>query len=126
MDEKHLENTKRVAKNTLFLYGRMLIGMVVALYTSRIILNALGVEDFGISNVVGGFVAMFSLISSALTSSISRFLTFEIGRNNFVKLKEVFSTSLLIQLSISGLILVVAETIGVWFVNNEIDRKSVV
>lgn len=119
MDDKHLENTKRVAKNTLFLYGRMLIGMVVALYTSRIILNTLGVEDFGISNVVGGFVAMFSLISSALTSSISRFLTFEIGRNDFVKLKEVFSTSLLIQLSISGLILVVAETIGVWFVNNE-------
>lgn len=91
--------------------------MLVALYTSRVILNALGVEDFGINNVVGGFVAMFSLISSALTSSIGRFLTFELGRNNQSKLKEVFSTSLLIQLSLSALVLIVAETVGIWFVN---------
>lgn len=95
----------------------MMFGMLVALYTSRVILSALGVEDFGISNVVGGFVAMFALISSALTSSISRFITFELGRNDYVKLKEVFATSLLIQLSLSAIILIVAETIGLWFVN---------
>lgn len=117
MDQQHLENTKRVAKNTLFLYGRMIFGMFVALYTSRLILNALGVEDFGINNVVGGFVAMFSLISSALTSSISRFITFELGRNNQAGLKQVFSTSLLIQISLSAVVLLVAETIGLWFVN---------
>lgn len=117
MDQRHIENTKRVAKNTIFLYGRMMLGMIVALYTSRVILNALGVDDFGINNVVGGFVAMFSLISSALTSSIGRFLTFELGRNNHIKLKEVFATSLLIQLSLSALILIVAETVGLWFVN---------
>lgn len=117
MDQQHTENTKRIAKNTLFLYGRMILGMLVALYTSRLILNALGVEDFGINNVVGGFVAMFSLISSALTSSISRFITFELGRNNQVGLKQVFSTSLLIQLSLSAIILLVAESIGLWFVN---------
>lgn len=117
MDQQHTENTKRIAKNTLFLYGRMIFGMIVALYTSRLILNALGVEDFGINNVVGGFVAMFSLISSALTSSISRFITFELGRNNQAALKQVFSTSLLIQISLSAVVLLVAETIGLWFVN---------
>lgn len=120
MDQKHIENTKRVAKNTVFLYGRMLFGMLVALYTSRVILKALGVEDFGIFGVVGGLVSMFSLISSALTSSISRFITFELGKNNQSKLKEVFSTSLLIQLSLSILVLLLAETIGIWFINNEL------
>jgi len=117
MDQQHTENTKRIAKNTLFLYGRMIFGMLVALYTSRVILNALGVEDFGIYNVVGGFVAMFSLISSALTSSVSRFITFELGGNNQKGLKDVFSTSLLIQISLSVVILIVAETVGLWFVN---------
>ena len=73
------ENTKRIAKNTLMLYIRMLFGMLVSLYTSRIVLNALGVEDYGIYNVVGGFVAMFSLVSSSLSASVSRFLTFELG-----------------------------------------------
>ena len=70
------ENTKRIAKNTLMLYVRMLFSMIVSLYTSRVILNMLGVEDYGIYNVVGGFVSMFSLISSALSSATSRFITF--------------------------------------------------
>ena len=97
----------------------MLIGMLVSLYTSRAILNALGVEDFGIQNVVGGFVAMFSLISSALSSSISRFMTFELGTGDMIRLRKVFSTSLLIQLALISIVLVVAETVGVWFVNNK-------
>lgn len=88
----------------------MLIGMLVSLYTSRAILNALGVEDFGIQNVVGGFVAMFSLISSALSSSISRFMTFELGTGDMIRLRKVFSTSLLIQLALISIVLVVAET----------------
>lgn len=78
--QDHSENTKRIVKNTLMLYGRMLFSMVVSLYTSRVLLNALGVVDYGIYNVVAGFVTMFSLISSALSSSVSRFLTFELGR----------------------------------------------
>lgn len=119
MSENHRDNTRRIAKNTIFLYGRMLLGMLVSLYTSRVVLQALGVEDFGIYNVVGGFVSMFSLISSALSSSISRFLTFELGKNNQEKLKEIFSTSLLIQILIGALVLVIAETLGVWFVNNK-------
>lgn len=117
MDQTHLENTKRVAKNTVFLYGRMLFGMLVSLYTSRLILNALGVEDYGINNVVGGFVGMFALISSALQSSISRFLTFEIGRGDNKKLEEVFSTSMLIQLLMCIVVFIAAETVGLWFVN---------
>lgn len=119
MDTDHRGHTSRIAKNTVLLYGRMLIGMLVSLYTSRAILNALGVEDFGIQNVVGGFVAMFSLISSALSSSISRFMTFELGAGDMARLRKVFSTSLLIQLALISIVLVVAETAGVWFVNNK-------
>ena len=95
----------------------MMFAMIVGLYTSRVVLSALGVDNFGIYNVVGGFVAMFSLISSALTSSISRFLTFELGAGNMKRLKEVFATSLLIQIAMSVIVLVVAETVGLWFVN---------
>ena len=112
------ENTKRIAKNTLMLYGRMLFSMLVSLYTSRVILQALGVEDFGIYNVVGGFVSMFSLISGALSHSASRFLTFELGRKNIEGVKRYFSTSLLIHIALVLTILIVSETIGLWFLNH--------
>lgn len=119
MDQQYTENTKRIAKNTVYLYGRMLLGMIVSLYTSRVILNALGVVDYGIQNVVGGFVSMFSLISSALSSSISRFITFELGAGNEKKLRQVFSTSLLIQIGLGLIVLLIAETVGVWFLNHK-------
>ena len=77
----NFSNNKRIAKNTLILYVRMLFMMLVALYMSRVILNVLGVEDFGIYNVVGGLVSMFALVSGAISISISRFITFELGRN---------------------------------------------
>lgn len=108
MDQQYTENTKRIAKNTVYLYGRMLLGMIVSLYTSRVILNALGVVDYGIQNVVGGFVSMFSLISSALSSSISRFITFELGAGNEKKLRQVFSTSLLIQIGLGLIVLLLS------------------
>lgn len=111
------ENTKRIAKNTLVLYVRMLFSMLVSLYTSRIVLNILGVEDYGIYNVVGGFVAMFSLVSNSLSSSTSRFLTFELGKGNMERLKQIFSTSVSIHLALMIVILVLMETIGVWFLN---------
>ena len=76
------DNNKRIAKNTLLLYVRMLFMMIVSLYTSRVILKALGVEDFGIYNVVGGVVAMFSVISGSLSTAISRFITFELGKGD--------------------------------------------
>ena len=117
--QDHSENTKRVAKNTLMLYGRMLFSMVVSLYTSRVVLNTLGVVDDGIYGVVGGFVAMFSLISSSLSSAVSRFLTFELGRCDKDRLSKAFSTSLLIHIVLAVVVFIIAETVGVWFVNNK-------
>ena len=110
-------NNKRIAKNTLVLYIRMLFLMLISLYTSRVILNALGVEDYGIYNVVGGLVAMFSMISASLNASISRFLTFELGKGNLEKLKNVFSSSITIQILLAIIVIIIAETIGIWFLN---------
>jgi O-antigen/teichoic acid export membrane protein len=90
-------NTSRIAKNTLLLYFRMLLTMGVTLYTSRVILNALGIEDYGIYNVVGGVVAMFGILSGSLSSAISRFITFELGKGDLDKLKRIFCTSVNIQ-----------------------------
>ena len=92
------DNRKQIAKNTFLLYIRMLFMMIVSLYTSRVILNVLGVEDFGIYNVVGGVVAMFSVISGALSGSISRFITYELGKGDSNKLTTIFSVSVTIQL----------------------------
>ena len=113
------ENTKRIAKNTMMLYIRMLFGMLVSLYTSRVVLQALGVEDYGIYNVVGGVVAMFSMISTSLSTSVSRFLTFELGRGDADRLKKVFSTSVSIHIILIIIILLLADTVGVWFLNNK-------
>lgn len=91
------DNNKRIAKNTLLLYFRMLFMMVVSLSTSRVILNALGVEDFGIYNVVGGVVAMFTVISGSLSAAISRFITYELGKGDQSKLNKIFSASVTIH-----------------------------
>lgn len=111
------DNNKRIAKNTLLLYFRMLFMMVVSLYTSRVILNALGVEDFGIYNVVGGVVAMFTVISGSLSAAISRFITYELGKGDQSKLNKIFSASVTIQLLLSLIIVVLIESVGVWFLN---------
>lgn len=111
------ENNKRIAKNTLLLYFRMLLLMVVSLYTSRVTLAALGVEDYGIYNVVGGVVAMFSMLSGSLSAAISRFITFELGRGDKERLKTVFSTSVNIQIGLAIIIMVLAEIGSVWFLN---------
>lgn len=113
----NITNNKLVAKNTVFLYFRTMIILVVSLFTSRVILNALGVEDYGIYNVVGGVVAMFNVISGALSNAISRFITFELGKGLSEKLKIVFSTSINIQYLIAIIILVIGEIVGVWFLN---------
>lgn len=110
-------NTRRIAKNTMMLYVRMVFSMLVSLYTSRVVLNMLGIVDYGIYNVVGGFVALFSLISSSLSTASSRFLTFELGKGDMEQLKRVFSTSLLIHAILSVVVLVLSETVGVWFLN---------
>ena len=117
MSNQTSDNNKRIAKNTLLLYFRMLFMMVVSLYTSRVILNALGVEDFGIYNVVGGVVAMFTVISGSLSAAISRFITYELGKGDQSKLNKIFSASVTIQLLLSLIIVVLIESVGVWFLN---------
>lgn len=117
MSNDNTANNKRIAKNTLLLYGRMLLMMVLSLITSRVVLNALGVDDYGIYNVVGGVVAMFSILSSSLSAAISRYITFELGKGNLEKLKRVFSTAVNVQIFIIIVITILLESIGLWFLN---------
>lgn len=112
-------NNKRIAKNTLMLYFRMLFTMAVSLFTSRVVLNTLGVEDYGIYNVVGGVVSMFSIISGSLSAAISRFITVELAKGDSDKLRKTFSASVTIQLILSLIIIVLIESVGVWFLNAE-------
>ena len=111
-------NNRRIAKNTLYLYGRMLIGVAVSLYTSRITLNALGVEDYGVYNVVGGIMSLFWIVTGSMTAAIGRFITFELGRGDMDRLRRTFASSVTIMLFLSLLIILVTETVGVWFLNN--------
>lgn len=96
----------------------MILTMLVALYTSRVILNTLGVEDYGIYNVVGGVVSMFGFFNSAMSTATQRFLSFEIGKNDFAKLKKTFNATQIIHVGIAILIFILAETVGLWFVKN--------
>lgn len=114
-------NNKTIAKNTIFLYFRMMITMLISLYTSRVVLQVLGVDDFGLYAVVGGVVAMFSFINNALSVGSSRFLTFELGTGNFKKLKTTFSTLLNLHFILCITVVLLAETIGLWFVYNKLD-----
>lgn len=110
-------NNKRIAKNTLILYARMLLMMVISLYTSRVVLNALGIEDYGIYNVVGGVVSMFTILSGSLTAAIGRFITIEIGKGNKVKLNKVFCSAVNVQIALIIIVFILLETIGFWFLN---------
>lgn len=112
-------NNQRITKNTILLYIRTLFVMVVSLYTSRVILQVLGVEDYGVYQVVGGMVMMFSVISTALSSAISRFITYEIGAGNTKKLNRIFATSVFIQMVISVVVIILAEIVGIWFINSQ-------
>lgn len=111
-------NNKRIAKNTLMLYFRMILTMLVSLYTSRVILNTLGVEDYGIYNVVGGVVTMFAFFNSAMSSATQRFLSYEIGKGDYVQLRKTFNATQIIHIGIAVLIFILAETVGLWFVKN--------
>lgn len=113
------QDNKRIAKNTIVLYIRMIVMMIVSFYTTRVILNALGVDDYGINNVVGSLVSMFSLISGSLSGSTSRFITFELGTGNKEKLRKTFITSVNINIILAIIVTIAIETIGVWFLNNK-------
>lgn len=114
-------DNKRLAKNTLALFVRMAALMVISLYTSRVILQALGVTDFGIYNVVGGFVAMFSILNSMFSSSISRFITMAIGRGDETETAKVFCTSVNVIYIICAILFVALESFGLWFVNTHLN-----
>ena len=112
------ENSKRIAKNTLALYFRMFLLMAIGLFTARIVLNSLGVEDKGVYETVGSFVSMMAIITSSLSTAISRFLTVEIGKSDLASLKRVFSTAVTIMLLVSAVVLLVAEPFGLWYLDN--------
>lgn len=126
-ESEHLKN-KRIAKNTLYLYIRTIIVMGISLYTSRVILKALGATDFGIYNLVGSAVVLFTFINSAMTSSTQRYLNVAIGQNIPGNITKVFSSSILIHFLIAGIFLILAETVGLWFVTTKLnippDRES--
>ena len=113
-------NNKTIAKNTIFLYIRMMFTMVVSLYTSRVILQVLGVDDFGIYQTGGGVVGMLQFVNGALSAGSSRFLTYEMGTGNYEKLKRTFSSVLTAHILMALLIVLVAETGGLWFVYNKL------
>lgn len=121
-------DSKRIVKNTVFLYIQMFVTMIISLYTSRVILEILGVNDYGIYHTVGGIVSMFALLNGVLANGSSRFLTFELGTGNSEKLKKTFSTVLSAHIIIALFLIFVGETAGLWFVNNKLqippDRMS--
>lgn len=112
-------DSKRIAKNTILLYFRMILLMVIGLFTSRVILQALGVEDYGINSVIAGFLSMFGIITGSMSNAISRFITVELGRGKLERLKQVFSTSISVQLFMGILIVILIETFGMWFVSTK-------
>lgn len=118
------ENNKRIAKNTGILYIRMFITMGVSLYTSRVVLATLGVNDFGIYNIVGGIIVLFSFLKAAMTSSTQRFLNYELGlakNDNYESVKRIFSMSMTAHISIILLFILASETIGLWFLNTQLN-----
>ena len=113
-------DNRRIAKNTLFLYCRMIIIMLVTLYTSRVVLKTLGIEDYGIYNVVGGIVAMFGFISGSLTSASQRYITFELGKGKTGNLSKIFSLSLELHVILSITLSLIIEPLGIWFIHNKL------
>lgn len=115
------DNNKRIAKNTVYLYFRMMVTVLVSLYTSRVILKTLGVSDFGVYNVMGGIIGMLGYVNSLLAGGTSRFLTIGLGKNDMPKLKLIFSTSFTLCVASAILIMLLGETIGLWFVNTQLN-----
>ena len=118
--EQNRSDVKTLTKNTFFLYFRMILVMLVSIYTSRVKLQYLGIENVGIYNVVGSLVTMFTFLNGSMTGATQRFLTFAIGKKDSDQIKSVFSTSINMHLLIAGIIFLVGETIGLWIVNTQL------
>lgn len=119
MTQNISDNNKRIAKNTIALYFRTFITMLVGLYTGRVMLQALGVDNYGINNVVGGIVGMSSLITSTMSAAIGRYITYSIGQGNKEHLKTMFSTSVNAQIVMSILAIIILEIFGLWFLSSK-------
>lgn len=118
------QNSERVAKNTGFMFIRMLVVVGVGLFTSREVLRVLGVDDFGIYNLVGTIVVMFTFLQSALNNATSRFITYDLGAGNTSNLQKTFSMSMNTELILAGIIIVLSEIVGVWFIENKLHIPS--
>ena len=120
-----VSNNKRIAKNTAFLYIRMLFVTLVTLYTARIVLQALGVVDYGIYNVVGGVVSLLTVFNSSMGAATQRYISFDLGQGNIGQLKKDFAACLNIYLLLAVVIILLSETIGLWFFNTQLIIPSV-
>lgn len=116
----HENNNTKIAKNTLYLYLRLIVTTIIGLYTSRVVLKALGIDDFGLYNVVGGIISMLAALGSTMSIASFRFMSIELGRNDIEELKSVFNSSIIIHFFLAILLLILAETLGLWFIINKI------
>lgn len=114
-------NNKRIAKNTVFLYIRMILLMGVSLYTTRVVLAILGVDDYGIYQLIGGFISLFSIISSALVTAVQRFFNIALGKADQMLFSNIYSTSLILLIILSAILLIIGETVGLWFINKQLN-----
>ena len=115
-----INDNRRIAKNTVYMYARMFVTMLIGLYTSRIILASLGFDDYGLYNVIGGIIAMFGFLNGALSNTTSRYITFFLGKGSIQRLQKVFSTSLYIHIILAAIIVFLGETLGLWYVLNKL------
>ena len=114
----NITSNKKIAKNAIFLYLRMFFILIVSLYTSRVVLNVLGVSDYGVYNVVAGFVLLFGFLNATLSSSMQRFYNYEGGKRGIDGYKDVYCTGFWIHLFLAFIIFIILESFGVWYINN--------
>ena len=114
------ENSRRIAKNTVLLYFRMLLLMLIGLFTSRVVLQALGVEDYGVYGAVGGLVMLFTVVTNSVSQSISRYITWHLGKSD-ENLHGVFSTAVIMQLIFCAVLFLLTETLGIWWLEQKMN-----
>ena len=115
-----MSDNKTIARNSILLYLRMLLSIIVSIYTSRIVLQTLGVSDYGVYNVVGGVVAMLTFLNSAMAGATSRFFTFEMGKDDTKRLNNTFSSAMFIHIGLAAVVLIITETFGLWLLCNKL------
>ena len=114
---EQISKDKTIVRNAFMLYLRMFLTMAIGLYTSRVVLNTLGVEDFGIYGLVGSIVAMVGFLNSSMSGATSRFLTYELGKGNEKSLSDTFCSAMVVHIVIAIVIIILAETVGLWLLS---------